>query len=63
MYLESAAYGHMGRNSETIEKEFKLPDGTKKTLKVELFTWEKLDVVDSVRKKFNVESVAEVSNS
>lgn len=63
MYLESAAYGHMGRNSEIVEKTFQTPDGTKKTMKVELFTWEKLDATDAVRKKFNIESVAEVSNN
>lgn len=54
IYLETAAYGHMGRNNETVTKTFVSPDGTKKTLKVELFTWEKLDYVDKIKKAFNL---------
>lgn len=54
MYSETAAYGHMGRTNETVEKTFTLPDGTKKKMKVELFTWEKLDFVDKVKKEFGL---------
>ena len=54
MYSETAAYGHMGRKNETITKTFKSPDGKTKTMKVELFTWEKLDYVASVKKAFKL---------
>lgn len=55
MYSETAAYGHMGRLNETVEKTFSQPDGQTKTLQVELFTWEKLDYVDNVKKAFNIQ--------
>ncbi|MCX8481574.1 MAG: methionine adenosyltransferase, partial [Sediminibacterium sp.] len=45
IYAETAAYGHMGRKNEVIEKTFQLPNGKIKKVKVELFTWEKLDYV------------------
>jgi len=54
MYSETAAYGHMGRKPETVTKTFKSPDGTSKTVEVELFTWEKLDYVDAVKKAFSL---------
>ncbi len=54
MYSETAAYGHMGRKNETVEKTFSQPDGKTKTTKVELFTWEKLDFVDKVKKAFKI---------
>ena len=54
MYLETAAYGHMGRENETISKTFENVDGTQKTLDVELFTWEKLDYVGIIKKTFNL---------
>ncbi len=54
MYAETAAYGHMGRENETVEKTFVGPDGTKKKMKVELFTWEKLDFVPAVKKEFGL---------
>jgi S-adenosylmethionine synthetase len=54
MYSETAAYGHMGRQNEIVEKTFSTPDGKTKTLKVELFTWEKLDYVEKVRKAFRL---------
>jgi len=63
MYSESAAYGHMGRNPEVVEKTFKMPGGQSKTMKVELFTWEKLDALEAIRKKFNVEKNVEVSSN
>jgi S-adenosylmethionine synthetase len=54
MYLETAAYGHMGRENETVSKIFTTPDGTTKTMDVELFTWEKLDFVDKVKAGFGL---------
>ncbi len=54
MYSEAAAYGHMGRKSETVSKTFKSADGKSKTMKVELFTWEKLDFVPQVKKAFKI---------
>lgn len=54
IYSETAAYGHMGRKSEEVTKEFKSPDGKVKKVKVELFTWEKLDYVPKVKKAFGL---------
>ena len=54
MYLESAAYGHMGRKNEVVNKTFIAADGSKKTMEVELFTWEKLDFVDKVKVAFSL---------
>jgi S-adenosylmethionine synthetase len=52
MYSETAAYGHMGRPSETVTKTFESPNGETKNVDVELFTWEKLDYVDKVKEAF-----------
>ncbi|MBU7578637.1 MAG: methionine adenosyltransferase, partial [Flavihumibacter sp.] len=54
IYSETAAYGHMGRKSEIVEKSFKSPDGKVVKKKVELFTWEKLDYVSKVKKAFGL---------
>ena len=54
MYSETAAYGHMGRKNEVVTKTFTTPDGKSKTMKVELFTWEKLDYVSKVKKAFGL---------
>ncbi|MFP5470994.1 MAG: methionine adenosyltransferase [Bacteroidia bacterium] len=54
MYSETAAYGHMGRKNEIVEKTFVSPEGKKVTKKVELFTWEKLDYVDKIKKQFKL---------
>lgn len=54
IYSETAAYGHMGRKNEIIDKTFYSPDGKKITKKVELFTWEKLDYVPKVKKAFKL---------
>jgi len=54
MYSETAAYGHMGRENETISKTFEQPNGNTVTMEVELFTWEKLDFVDKVKKAFRL---------
>ncbi|MCW3125781.1 MAG: methionine adenosyltransferase [Bacteroidetes bacterium] len=52
IYSETAAYGHMGRKNEVVEKTFTAPDGKQKKVKVELFTWEKLDYVNKVKAAF-----------
>jgi S-adenosylmethionine synthetase len=54
MYLESAAYGHMGRTSEVKELTFTNGSGETKTMTVETFTWEKLDYVDKVKAAFGL---------
>ncbi|GAA3780417.1 methionine adenosyltransferase [Corallibacter vietnamensis] len=54
MYSETAAYGHMGRQNETITKTFSQPNGENISLDVELFTWEKLDYVDKVKTAFGL---------
>jgi S-adenosylmethionine synthetase len=54
MYSETASYGHMGRKNETITKTFRTPDGKEKKMRVELFTWEKLDYVPKVKKEFGL---------
>ena len=54
IYLETAAYGHMGRKNEMVTKHFENVDGTKISLEVELFTWEKLDFVDEVKAAFGL---------
>ncbi|WP_242082643.1 methionine adenosyltransferase [Aestuariivivens sediminis] len=54
IYSETAAYGHMGRTNETVTKTFSQPNGESVTLEVELFTWEKLDYVDRVKKAFGL---------
>ena len=54
MYLETAAYGHMGRKNETVTKTFTSHYHETRTVEVELFTWEKLDSVDAIRKAFNL---------
>lgn len=54
IYSETAAYGHMGRKPEIVEKVFEKPDGTKIKKKVELFTWEKLDRVKDIKKAFKL---------
>jgi S-adenosylmethionine synthetase len=53
IYSETAAYGHMGRESKTVTKTF-VNAGQKATIEVELFTWEKLDYVDSVKAAFGL---------
>jgi S-adenosylmethionine synthetase len=54
MYLETAAYGHMGRDPRTVTKRFVNVDGTVKDIDVELFTWEKLDYVDKIKQAFSL---------
>jgi len=54
IYLETAAYGHMGRKPEIVSKTFTPPNGTPIVVSVELFTWEKLDFVDKVKAAFSL---------
>lgn len=54
MYLETAAYGHMGRRNEVVKKTFTSRYHDRKTIDVELFTWEKLDRVEEIRKEFGL---------
>ncbi|MBC7628884.1 methionine adenosyltransferase [Ferruginibacter sp.] len=54
IYSETAAYGHMGRKNEVVEKIFTSPYGKSIKMKVELFTWEKLDAVKEVKKVFGL---------
>ncbi len=54
IYSETAAYGHMGRTNEVVTKTFKGSNGEEKTVDVELFTWEKLDYIDKVKKVFQL---------
>ncbi|MBC7919602.1 MAG: methionine adenosyltransferase [Ferruginibacter sp.] len=54
IYSETAAYGHMGRENVVLNKTFRSPDGQLLHKEVELFTWEKLDYVDQVKKAFGV---------
>ena len=54
MYLETAAYGHMGRKNEIKKKVFTSHYHETKEIDVELFTWEKLDRVDDIKKAFGL---------
>jgi S-adenosylmethionine synthetase len=54
IYLETAAYGHMGRKPEVVEKVFNKGKANEKRMKVELFPWEKLDCVDKIRQAFRL---------
>ncbi|TAI46933.1 methionine adenosyltransferase [Flagellimonas allohymeniacidonis] len=54
IYLETAAYGHMGKPSIKVNKVFESPYNGKVEKEVELFTWEKLDMVDQVKAAFNL---------
>ena len=54
IYSETAAYGHMGRKNEVVTKKFTSPDGKVKEVEVELFTWEKLDYIEKIKKAFKL---------
>jgi S-adenosylmethionine synthetase len=54
IYSETAAYGHFGKPSQTVNKTFVSPEGTVVKKEVELFTWEKLDYVDKVKQAFGL---------
>jgi S-adenosylmethionine synthetase len=54
IYTEAAAYGHMGRKCEKVTKRFESLYNETCEVEVELFPWEKLDMVDSLKAKFNL---------
>jgi S-adenosylmethionine synthetase len=54
IYEETASYGHVGRTPETVEKCFKDGNGKEFKQKVELFTWEKTDMVEAIRQEFSI---------
>jgi S-adenosylmethionine synthetase len=54
VYLETAAYGHMGRTPKTVTKKFESPYQGKTELEVELFTWEKLDYIEIIKETFGI---------
>jgi S-adenosylmethionine synthetase len=54
IYLETAAYGHMGREPRWVDKVFESPYNGRVEKNIELFTWEKLDAVEAVKKAFNL---------
>lgn len=54
IYQETASYGHVGREPRVVTKTFESKYEPTKTIEVELFTWEKLDMVDTIRKAFKL---------
>ncbi len=54
IYLETAAYGHLGKEPQTVTKIFESPYNGRIQKEVELFTWEKLDMVDKVKEAFGL---------
>ncbi len=54
IYQETASYGHVGREPRTVTKKFTSKYEKEKTITVELFTWEKLDMVDKIRHAFRL---------
>ncbi|MBO4659142.1 MAG: methionine adenosyltransferase [Prevotella sp.] len=54
IYFETAAYGHMGRHCQKVSKTFTSHYHPTRTIEVELFTWEKLDLVEQIKKEFNL---------
>jgi len=54
IYRETAAYGHMGRQPQKVTKVFESPYNGRIETEVELFTWEKLDYVDQIKKAFRI---------
>jgi S-adenosylmethionine synthetase len=54
IYEETARYGHMGRTPETVTKAFESPYSGRREFEVELFTWEKLDYITSIKEVFGL---------
>ena len=52
IYQETAAYGHMGRTPRSVIKTFDSPYQGFVEMKVELFTWEKLDYIEKIKDVF-----------
>lgn len=55
IYSETAAYGHMGREPQKVTKVFNKGRANEKQVEVELFTWEKLDYVDTIKESFGIQ--------
>ena len=54
IYLETAAYGHMGKQPKVVKKVFESPYNGTVEKEIELFTWEKLDMVDAIKQAFQL---------
>ncbi|MCA9767174.1 MAG: methionine adenosyltransferase domain-containing protein, partial [Carnobacterium sp.] len=54
IYLETAAYGHMGKEPQKVKKVYESPYSGRVEMEVELFTWEKLDYVDKIKTAFGL---------
>ena len=54
IYSETAAYGHMGREPKIVTKIFNKGKANEKKVQVELFTWEKTDMINAVKKEFGI---------
>jgi S-adenosylmethionine synthetase len=54
IYLETAAYGHMGREPKVVKKVFESPYNGKTEVEVSLFPWEKLDAVEDIQQTFKI---------
>jgi S-adenosylmethionine synthetase len=54
IYSETAAYGHVGRTPVTVSKTFRDSNRKEISCEVELFTWEKTDMVDAIQKAFGI---------
>jgi S-adenosylmethionine synthetase len=54
IYSETAAYGHMGREPKTVDKVFNAGKKNELKMSVKLFSWEELDMVDSIKKEFSI---------
>ena len=54
MYLETASYGHMGRQPQKITKTFESPYNGKISKEIELFTWEKLDYIEIIKNNYQL---------
>jgi S-adenosylmethionine synthetase len=62
MYQETAAYGHMGRESRVVEKTFNKGKQNEKKVKVKLFPWEELNAVDAVKTAFGLEKKTKIKS-
>ena len=54
IYQETASYGHVGREPQIVKKTFESKYEPTKTIEVELFTWEKLDMIEPIKKAFGL---------
>ncbi|MDE6101058.1 MAG: methionine adenosyltransferase [Paramuribaculum sp.] len=54
IYRETASYGHMGREPQVVTKTFRSRYEGERSVEVELFTWEKLDLVEKFKQEFGL---------